>query len=373
MSAAATLETIGEIEVAEGLPHPMHHGRWAKVENGVSRLSQMWFVFKPNDPRETEEALGYLRRADMHLFYLPQWLWQGPGLYQVKRDFWPRGVADLRAFSDRLRAEGILLGIHTGSAGIAMGDPQYGRPVPHPQLAGWGTGRLAQAGAPGETTLLFQPDPGVQAPVIDPRQIHGTRPPVYNRTWSGNWLQVGDEVIQVGAFEATDTPLWRLTGCRRGANGTHAASHPAGTTVKGLLVSYGSCFTPDVDTPLFNETADALAKLVNDALVARISFDALEMSDYPGRWAMNRFMTRAFNGFDHQVACESSSGVPQYEWHISSYQNVGEGMHTLPRAYFEGYLAHNCRVANDSFLPAALGAFTFRLDGPAQLASSPAD
>ncbi|MBI5834689.1 MAG: hypothetical protein HZB16_20510 [Armatimonadetes bacterium] len=369
--APDTLAAIGALEVAEGLPHPMHHGQWAKVENGVSRLSQMWFVFRPNDPRETEEALGYLKQANMRLFYLPQYLWQGPGLYQVKRDMWPGGVADLRAFSDRLRAQGILLGIHTGSAGLFMRDPVYGSPKPHPQLAGWGSGRLAQAVGAQDTTLSFRPDPGVQVPVIDPDQIHGTRPPVYNRTWNGQWLQIGDEVVQVGRFEATDTPTWRLVDCRRGANGSAAAAHDAAAPVKGLLVSYGSCFTPDVDTPLFEETADALARLVNEARLARISFDALEMSDYPGRWAMNRFMTRAYQGFDHQVACESSSGVPQYEWHISSYQNVGEGMHTLPRGYFEGYLANNCRVANDSFLPGALGAFTFRLDGPAQLASSP--
>jgi hypothetical protein len=366
-----TLETIGQLEVEEGLPHPMHSGVWAKVANGVSRLTQMWFVFDPSNPREMGDAVQYLEKSGVHLFYLPQHLWQGPGLFTVKTQFWAEGAQSLRAFSDRLHARGILLGLHTGSAGIFMGDPVLGGANPHEQLACWAKGKLAQAAGAADDILLFQPDAGWEPPVILGGAPQASRPPFYPRHWSADWIQVGGEVVHFDKLDATPGGLWRLSGCRRARNGSVAAAHPAGTAARGLLVTYGTCFAPDVDSPLFTQSAAALARLVNDARVARMSFDALEMSDYLGYWGSNKYMTLAARGFDHAVACESSNGVPQYQWHIASYANVGEGMHTLPKAYFEGYLAGNCKASNAAFLPGALGAFTFRTDAPEHLASSP--
>lgn len=361
------LETIGKIEVSEGLPHPVLEGQWAKLNNWPSRLAQMCFYFKAE---ETEEAIGYLERAGIKMCYLLQGLWQGPGIFTVRKQQFREGEKGLQEFSERLRSKGILLGLHTGSAGIFMGDPVLGSPVPDPRLAGWGTGRLAADVDAKAPELEFIPDPGVELPYIS-SQVYGIRPPAYNLTWSYDYVQVGREVIKVGSFENTSGDRWVLRGCRRGANSSAVAAHPAGERAKGLLVSYGSCFAPDINTPLFNEMADALAGLVNRCSIARISFDALEMADYPGRWAMVKWMQRVYQGFDHAVAGESSSGVPQYEWHISSYANTGEGMFTMPRGYFETYLRGNVRHAQDNFLPPALGTYAFRLEAVEHKATTP--
>jgi hypothetical protein len=288
----------------------------------------------------------------------------------VREDFWPGGTAGLRKLSDQLRSEGILLGIHTGSASIFCRDGVLASPKPDDRLAGWGGGKLAKAVGPEDDVVLFQPEPGLQVPVISPN-CAPLRPPVYGRFWNADWVRIGDEVIRVGQFHDTDKPVWRLTGCQRGANGTKAVAHEGQDLVRGLLVGYGQCYAPDVESTLYTQTIDNLAAVVNGARIARISFDAVEFSDYDGYWASNKFMLKSFEKFDHSVACESSAGVPQYQWHISSFQNVGEGMHTLPRGYWEGYIENSCQQSHANFLPAAMGAYTFRLDAPEQLASSP--
>jgi hypothetical protein len=322
-------------------------------------------------PGETDEALDYFDRAGLRLFYLPQWMWQGPGLYQVKRSAWPEGIVSLRAFSDRLRRKGILLGIHTGSAGIFMRDRMYASPKPDDRLATWGDGALAKEIGDKDRTILFRPAAGVKAPVINKSHTPFTRPPVFPLHWSANWIRIGDEIIQVGSFENTDRDVWKLVGCRRGANRTKVSSHPADAGVRGMLVTYGSCFTPRVGSTLFDEATANMARLVNEARLARISYDALEFSDYSGYWGSNKFIFDSYMKFDHAVACETSNGAPQFQWHMCSYKNVGEGMHVLPKGYFEGYLARNCQLSNNDFLPGALGAFTFRSANPSHLASSP--
>ncbi len=372
-AAEETLTTIGMVEQAEGLPHPLHNGKWAKIVNGVSRLSQMWFVFDPKNDQETEETLSYFQKSGMRLLYLPQWLWQGPGLYQVKREFWPNGIDDLRAFSDRLRRMGMLLGVHTGSAGIFMRDPVHASPIPDARLASWGSGELEQAVDADDDVLLFRPDPGVEPPKYLTAGRRYTRPPYYPRHWGiggGYWFQIGNEVVHATAIEESDQPVWRLVGCRRHANGTGASGHTASTAMRGLLVTYGSCYTPAVGSTLFDEATANMSRLVNEARLARISYDALEFSDYLGYWASNKFMLESYGGFDHAVACESSAGVPDYQWHMASYMNVGEGMHYLPKFYFERYLVNNVKVSNNSFLPGALDAFTFRIGAPHHVASS---
>jgi hypothetical protein len=369
--SAETLDTIGKIELAEGLPHPMHNGKWAKVSNGVSRLSQMWFVFNPRDKAETNKALGYFQAAGMRLFYLPQWVWQGPGFYQVKTDMWPKGIESLRAFSDRLRSMGILLGIHTGSAGAFMRDPILCSPKIHDDMAIWGRGELEAPIAANDATILWRPAVGTLAPIRNENHSKCTRPPVYPMHWSTDWFRIGDEMVQVGELKDTDKPVWTLVKCRRGSNGTKAVAHAAKTDVRGMLVTYGCCFAPDVNSVLFKEATDNMAKLVNGARLARISYDALEMSDFLGYWGSNKFMLKSYEKFNDAVACESSNGVPQFQWHMASYQNVGEGMHMLPKNYFEGYLANNCKNSNECFLPGALGAFTFRTADKSHLASTP--
>ena len=362
-----TLETVGQIELAEGLPHPLNQGEWAKIKNDTARLSQMWMVY--NTPEERDRAVAYVEESGVGMFYLPQSIWEGSSAYQINSSRWPGGKADLRAFSDELRGKGILLGIHTGSASLWRSDTSYVSPVPDDRLAEWGRGSLAQPVSASGSTIFFTPDAGVVYPTIDPVNLYGLRPPTYDRIWGFKYFRIGNELVKAASVDSSVIP-WKLQGCERGQQGTVAAAHAAGGVVRGMLSAY-DLLAVDPNSTLLDELATKMAGVVNDCRIARVSFDALETVDHAGSWAKNKFLMLASQKFDHYVASESSSGIPPYEWHVHSYANVGEGMHHYPKPYVEGYLLGSVKWSNESFCPAAMGSYTFRLDGPAQHASTP--
>ncbi|MBC8481695.1 MAG: fibronectin type III domain-containing protein [Planctomycetes bacterium] len=62
------LDTVGEIEVAEGLPHPMFEGEWAKKNNFVARQSMIDLKF--DGVAEKNEAIDYCKKGGFGLLYL---------------------------------------------------------------------------------------------------------------------------------------------------------------------------------------------------------------------------------------------------------------------------------------------------------------
>ncbi|HML74337.1 MAG TPA: hypothetical protein PKB02_07545 [Anaerohalosphaeraceae bacterium] len=349
-----TLQTIGEVEQREDLPHPLYGGVWAKQKNDVARMAEMYVAF--SGPTERNRAVDYCQRGGIGVFYLPQGVWESGSPYNVNLSNWPKGMDSLRDFSESLNSKGMLLGIHTGSCSLWNSDEVYVKPSPDPRLASWGSGRLAQAVSKADTNIYFVPDEGTVMPV-NTSERHGLRPPVYQDIWGWEKIQIGNEIIKVGSYDDSTVP-WHLSGCARAQEGTSAASHGAGKTVKGLLTVYNH-LAVDPDSTLLDEIADKMSNLVNYCKVGRLSFDALETIESGGRWGMNKFMAKAYEGFDHFVANDSSSGLTQYEWHVAAFANNGEPMHFYPKAYFEGYLIGS---DNSNFVPEGLGALTFRKD-----------
>lgn len=349
-----TLDTIGEIELAEGLPHPVSDGQWAKQDDTLARIAEMYVAF--NGDAERNKAVDYCEQGGIGVFYIPQGVWEGGSSYTVNTHNFPDGLESLKEFSDELGSRGMLLGIHTGSCSLRYADKVYVSPVPDDRLASWGRGTLAANISDTDTVIYFTPDADTVIP-SNTSQVHGLRPPVYPDIWEWEKIQIGNEVIEVGAYDESGIP-WVLSGCVRGVEGTTSSNHVTDDDVKGLLSVYGH-LAADPDSDLPEEIAGKMSDLVNYCNVGRLSFDALETIGSSGRWGMNKFMTKAYEGFDHYVLTDSSSGLPQYEWHVASFANNGEPMHFYPKAYFEGYLIGN---DNDNFVPEGLGAITFRAD-----------
>jgi hypothetical protein len=353
-SDSETLETIGLVEVAEGLPHPMYGGVWEKQKNNVARLAEMYVGF--NGQTERDRAVDYCQRGGIGVFYLPQGVWESGSPYTVNLSNWPNGRDSLRDFSESLNSKGMLLGIHTGSMSLWSSDKVYVSPIPDNRLATWGRGTLAQSISFSDTVIYFTPDAGTVLPA-NTSEINGLRPPVYNTIWGWEKIRIGNEIISVGSYNTSQVP-WILSGCSRAQQGTSAAAHSSSDLVRGLLSVYGH-LAVDPDSTLLKEIADKMSSLVNYCKVGRLSFDALETAESSGRWGLGKFMATACGGFDHFVATDSSSGLPQYEWHMAAFANNGEPMHFYPKAYFDGYLIG---TDNANFVPEGLGAITFRED-----------
>ncbi len=133
---AQVLETIGQIEVAEGLPHPMADGVWQKLSPNRGRS----YLIAEYNEADIDEMLGYVKRANLMSLYHggPFKSW---GHYELNPKYFPNGVAGLKACVEKGKALGIPLGAHTLSNFIQTNDA-YVTPIPDPRLAKTGSSVL---------------------------------------------------------------------------------------------------------------------------------------------------------------------------------------------------------------------------------------
>ena len=355
-------DTILRIWTGEQLPHPIVKGAWDLktarewVKNWQATFfdpSQIYLEGKNVD--ELRQAADYAQKAGVRQVFLfthvwredPFWPYKRENCY-VNRNVFPKGEEDLRAFSDYLHKKGMLLTLHYVSGGIGPFDPKYVGSKPDRRLASWGGGTIAQPADPTTTTLLFKPNPGIEMPSQLPQSSYMrfvTRPPMLDFYHGFHYMRVEDEMIQVGAFENTDQPVWTLTGCQRGLWDTNPAPHQPGADAAGLIDAYWQNLVPDNDSTLLPEMADTYAGLLNRCHIWNVMYDGGEIHRYNGEWGYEKFTTLVYGKLDHPVIGMSSGGVPapcQLEYRLNSTRKR-QG-HLYPtNAGLE--LEHPCREA----------------------------
>ncbi len=333
------LAVLGAIELAEGLPHPLLGGVWAKVSPEATR-SYLICGFREND---LDAALECTARAGLRYLYHPD-PFASWGHYRPHE-----GDAALRRCCERATARGIGLGVHTLSNFISRSDG-YVTPRPDPRLQRAVHGRLAAAVGAEAAEL----------PVEDAA-------PFRERGWCATVL-VGDELVRYAAAE-DDPP--RLAGCERGAHGTGAASHAAGAEVGRLADHAYRVFFPDSD--LQDEIAGRLAELFRSTGLRQISFDGLEGCREAGGGAAAeaRFVLGAARGWpEGGEVINDASRLSHFTWHVHTRMNWGE---PWGRAMREGQTEY--RFANQDYFernlfPRMLGWFRLHLDAPGHPATS---
>ncbi len=340
-------DIILHIWVDEGLPHPQVEGPWdlAAARDLVAEwqrkyADQSQFYLEAQNPEELYEGVQYAERAGVKDIYLFTNTWHADGGFwpraslnwAVRKDVFPRGEADLRAFSNHLESKGMHLKIHWVSGGICEHDPRYILPQPDPRLANWITGQLVAAVDTKETTLLFKPEPG-----FDKRSLDAV---VNNhRGQMPSHVRVGAELIQVGSFGDTDAEIWTLRDCVRGASGTGARQHATGVELTGLQRPYNIVFTPDVDSTLLDEMAEGFAGLVNRCRIMNVEYDGYEIHGYAGRWGCEKFATKVYAALDHTVASNTSGGSAPRCWIEYRLNSTKELMRGNNPATHGGYSA----------------------------------
>jgi hypothetical protein len=331
------LKTIGEIELAEGLPHPMIDGEWAKTARGASCP----YLIMDFGIGEFEDALDLVKKAGMKYLYHggPFETW---GHFKLNPGQFPENWETMKLMVDRAAEEGIRLGVHTLSNFITTNDP-YVTPVPDPRLARVGSSVLAQAIGNHDDKIV----------ISDPKFFNQMK----NNTL--RCVVIGSELVTYK--EVSVTPPWVLTGCERGAFGTTSAAHEAGADI-GKLMDHGyKTFLTNNDLSM--EMSSKLADFFNFTGCRQISFDGLEgnWSTGMGEYGRQRFTQNWYDqlkpGLRGQVITDAS-GPGHYFWHMFTRMNWGEPWYAGFRESQTQYRLLNQLYFQRNLIPPMLGWFS---------------
>lgn len=337
------LATIGKIEVAEGLPHPMLDGVWGKI----SPTAKLSHLIAPFGEPTIDEVCQFAGQAGLKYAYHP-----GPfatwGHFVLHRDEFPEGDVSMKRCVEKAAVHGIRLGVHTLTGFITPND-SYVTPVPD--------ARLARSGS--STVAATADEKAVEILVADPEPFRKRVP------WDKplNTAILGQELIQYQSV--SDMPPWKLIGCTRGAFGTRAAAHAAASDIGHLADHAYNTFYPGIENGMLDEMTRRLVELFQTTGLRQISFDGLEgLSAYGyGEYARNRFVQQCYDGWNQEVISDASN-LLHYLWHIHTRMNWGEPWGKAMREGMAEYRFQNQAYFERNLFPRMLGWFELRAASP---------
>ncbi len=332
-SAAEALDRIGEIEVAEGLPHPEFDGIWAKKSPESGRS----YLIAPFAEDTVDEWLDYTERGHFGCLYHegPFKSWGHFGLYEK---LFPNGVEGMKRCVEKARQRGIRVGAHVLTNFIHTHDA-YITPVPDPRLAKTGSSELVEDINPTDAEI----------PVASPEYFNNTE---------ANWLRtvmIDQELIRYRTV--SDAPPWRLLDCQRGAFGTMPAAHTQGAEVAKLMDHDYKVFLTSYE--MQHEVAVRLARLFNETGMCHMDFDGHEgcWSSGQGDFATEMFAKVFYEHLERPIFNGSSMCKPFY-WHINTAVNWGEPWYAGFRESMAEYRFNNQALLTRNLMPNMLGWFS---------------
>jgi hypothetical protein len=332
--ASDALKTIGKIEVAEGLPHAMLDGVWAKEARNAT-CSYLIVDFSEDN---VDLAIEMTKKAGLSRLYhsSPFETW---GHFKLKPEFFPHGRAGLKACIDKARKAGVQVGFHTLSNFITPNDP-YVTPKPDPRLARVGSSALAAAvDATAEEIPVESPD-------------------YFTKASPMSTVQIDDELIHYEGVSAASP--WRLLKCKRGAWGTYAGAHENGAPVDKLMDHGYNVFL--TDAALSVEVAHNIAKLCSEVGSLQISMDGLEgnWSTGMGQYGRTLFTAAWYGALAPAVKDQinDASNPGHYNWHIAMRMNWGEPWYAGFRESQTIYRFKNQMFFERNLMPRMLGWFS---------------
>ncbi|WP_109699633.1 hypothetical protein [Chitinophaga deserti] len=336
---ADVLPVIAQIELKEGLPHPMLDGVWGKQARHASES----YLIMDFGTKNLADAIAVTKQAGLRYLYhgdpFVEW-----GSFKLRASEFPENWASMRQCVDAAKAKGVRLGVHTLSNFITTNDP-YVTPVPDARLAKVGYSRLSSAVSAEEKEIA----------IADP---------LFFNQFENNTLKavmIGNEIIRYG--KVSGAAPWKLLECQRGAFGTKAAAHAQNDTI-GKLMDHGyKVFLTDY--ALQEEMATTIARLFNETGLMQISFDGLEgcHSTGMGQYARQLFAQTWYNKLSPELkgkVINDASTPGHFFWHTYTRMNWGEPWYA---GFRESQL--QLRLKNQQFyvrnlMPSMLGWFSLR-------------
>jgi len=301
-------EGLLRIWTEEPIPHPKVEGKWtyekakAWVEDWKSKFTDTHgLTISAEKPGDLDVLIDYAKKLKVNRLYLHTDTWRGAYFVterhplSVNKAVFPRGEADLKAFQDKLKANGMDSMLHTLCYGFGRVGTEYigkGKKTDR-RLARWGKGKLEKPISATDTVILFRPDPKLKYPDIS------------NRLFTYNEILIGDEIVTC-TFTNTDQEVWTLTDCQRGESPT---SHEAGTEIIGIKKAYGMSYYPSSFTDLPEITGKEYAEFFNRMGIQHNEFDGGEChQDVP--WGFPKWTMFVYQNTDHPMTSNTSGGTP---------------------------------------------------------------
>lgn len=327
---AEALQTIGIIEPAEGLPHPLVDGEWIKTSEAM-RIPYMISEFSEDN---FDFLLSYVKKGGFAGLYhgepFSRW-----GHFELDPKLFPNGRAGLKACVEKAKAAGLRTGLHTLTTFLTPND-EYITPVPNRHLA-----------VSGKSILQSDLDePATEIIVADPQPF--IKKSDMNTVW------IGDELIRYDSVSASAP--YKLLNCSRAMHGTKAANHKKGSEVKKLVDHGYHVFFPDFE--LQKQVARNMSDLFNETGVNQMDFDGHEGAYACGQgdYGRDQFAYEVFTQTKH-LLINGSSGSKHFYWHLNSYLNWGEPWYGGFRESQSDYRIDNQPLLERNFMPNMLGWF----------------
>ena len=327
-----TLDHIGAIELAEGLPHPLINGIWHKETPETGRA----YLISDFNESNIDEMLDYTEQAGLASLY-HEGPFQSWGHFILDPKSFPNGNAGMKTCVEKATKKGLRIGVHTLSTFINTNDP-YVSPVPDKRLSETGASVLSGNVTATATEILVESNQYFKN--IKPSTLHAVR--------------IGDEMIRFRDVSA-EVP-YKLLDCKRGAFGTKASAHTKGEHAAMLLdYPYNTLF-PNFE--LQQEIAGNLGRFFTETGVSHMDFDGHEgcMSSGEGDYAIQAFAEKVFRDTKLTLV-NGTSRSSHYYWHICHYWNWGEPWYGGFRESQGDYRLENQPFLERNYMPNMLGWF----------------
>jgi hypothetical protein len=337
--ASEVMHAMEAIEKAEGLPHPIINGQWAKT----SRDATASYIILDFGEGTIDQAIALTRMSGLHYLYhsAPFETW---GHFILKKDLFPNGWNGFKACVDKAARCDIKIGFHTLSNFTTTNDP-YVTPNPDGRLAIIGDARLAKTiDATGKTLVIDDPA-------------------YFRKRTTLNTVVIGTELITYKRVSLTAP--WRLLDCTRGAFDTEATSHVVGTGIGKLMDHPYRVFLTDAN--LAQEQARRIADFCNQTGAMQLSFDGLEgnWSTGMGQYGRNLFTLAWYESLSPELQGQiinDASNPGHFNWHMYTRMNWGEPWYAGFRESQTLYRLKNQFYYSRNLMPRMLGWFALRGD-----------
>jgi hypothetical protein len=333
------LEVIEEIEIHEGLPHPLLDGVWAKRAKSATAA----YLIQNFSLENIDIAIALTKKAGLsYLYHFDPFIsW---GHFDLRKDAFPDNWESMRICVEMAERQGIKLGVHTLSNFIQTND-LYVTPVPDQRLAKVGSAVLT------ESINEIQ-----KAIPID-------NPSFFSQMKNNNLhsAMLGEELIRYE--KVSENAPWVLLNCERGAFKTVASSHNEGIEISKLADhSYKTFLT---NTNLSMEMARRIADLFNKTGLKQISFDGLEGNHSTGMGAYGEllFVKAWYDALKPEIKDNyimDASRPGHYFWHMFTRMNWGEPWYAGFRESQTTYRLLNQDYFRRNYFPCMLGWFSMR-------------